>query len=130
MSGKMTALLIQIAATLITLPVIVIVLSYLLQMIWSGRKRGMVKRSLDVSVPFFAAAIYFGVLEFLGLDILFWMIAVFLTSLGLLLFIHWRLFDEVDVKKSLLMAWRLHFLLYFGVYLGLLISEVIYTVMQ
>lgn len=130
MSGEMTALLIQIVAALITLPVIVIGISYLLQMIWSGRKKGILKRSVDVSVPFFAAAIYFGVLEFWSVDLLFWIIALFLISLGIFLFIHWRLFDEVDVMKSLLMVWRLHFLLYFGLYLALLVTQVVHTVMQ
>ncbi|AOM83284.1 DUF3397 domain-containing protein [Salisediminibacterium beveridgei] len=120
----MATVLTHVFATFITWPVLVIFLAYLIQFIWSGHHRRKVKRSVDISVPFFMAAIYFIIQEIWLIDMWFPITAVFIVLLGLTLFIYWRLYDDVLLMRAFITAWRIHFIFYFFSYIALMTFRV------
>lgn len=114
----------HVLATLVTWPVIVIILAYLIQFIWSGHHQRKVKRSVDISVPFFMAAIYFMFQEIWLMNLWFPITAVFIVVLGVTLLIYWRLFDEVLLVRALVTVWRIHFMFYFFTYIAVMTFRV------
>lgn len=120
----MAAVVTYVFAAFVTWPVLVIVLTYVLQLIWSGHDRRKIKRSVDISVPFFMGAIYYMVLEIWLIDVWFPIVAAFIVMLAIALLVNWRIYDEVVLKSTFIKVWRVHFILYFVAYVSLMTLRV------
>ncbi|WP_102347038.1 DUF3397 domain-containing protein [Bacillus sp. Marseille-P3661] len=112
-------------ATVITIPILVILLVYWITYALTKSKKRAFHLSLDYSTLIFILAVHYLLLIILERSFL-WVIFLVLITIGMLfVFLQWKFNDEIVFKKVWKGFWRLNFLLFSLSYVCLVILGLI-----
>lgn len=113
----MSNVLAWVLATMVTMPIIVFYLIYLITVKTTKDKKISLKLAVDLSGIFFIVAVYTIAFEIWSLS-LFWLILIIILSVAIIFtFIHWKISEDIHLTKLLKGIWRFNFLLFFITYL-------------
>ncbi|QKS71533.1 DUF3397 domain-containing protein [Paenalkalicoccus suaedae] len=118
---------ISLIGLIITVPLISMLLVYVVLRKVTKRKHKSLKLAVDSHVPIFAVSIYFLVRQLFHFSAVGVLLIALLTSALVFMIIHWRLTEEIDMRRILRGAWRFQFLLYLSAYIGLIVTGLILT---
>lgn len=117
----MSALLSNIAAAFITLPLLGYITIFVITKQAFKQHRRAVKMAIDGSALLFVISVYYLILVIWDKSLL-WLILVMLILIGAAVSVaHWKVRGEIDFPKIFRAFWRLTFLVFSFAYLSLLI---------
>ncbi|ADC48216.1 MULTISPECIES: DUF3397 domain-containing protein [Alkalihalophilus] len=127
----MTTAFAWLLATVITLPLLGWYIFYIVTVKMTKNKSRAIRLASDVSVLFFVAAVYFIILEIWSRSFFWLLLTVFFLVALIFTIIHWKVAEDIHVRKLFKGIWRFNFLLFFFLYLVLsgygLITRLIYS---
>ncbi|SEH71059.1 Protein of unknown function [Halobacillus karajensis] len=124
-------LLIYTIAILITLPIPFLVIFYLCARKWSKHKLKALHRTANFTAPVFILAVHVLLVVLFNRSFFPYIIIFLLFLLGLSMIAQYKLKEEVQLFRALKGFWRVSFLLFILVYVGLsaygLLSRVVFV---
>ncbi|MCR6111229.1 DUF3397 domain-containing protein [Bacillus sp. A301a_S52] len=118
-----------ITATLVTAPLLGLYIFYLIMVKLSRNKQRSFKLAVDVTVLLFIVSVYFMVYEIWGLR-MGWLIAMFFLLTAIIFtFVHWKNYEEIDIKRVFKGVWRFQFVVFFLLYFIIIIYGLFNSVM-
>lgn len=117
--------IILILAMILTLPIPFLFVLYFLSRKWYGRKKKAVHQTANLSVPVFILAVHVLLLVLFNQSFLAYIVIFLLLLLGLSLIIQYKIHDELQFVRAFRGFWRVSFLLFTVIYLGLSIFGIL-----
>ena len=117
----MEELLVIIAATLVTIPLIGFYLVYIISVKISKDKVFALKLAADGTTVLFVIAVYFIVFEIWDLRLAWLFILFFLVTAIAFTLLHWKKYEDIEISKVVKGVWRFQFIFFFVVYFVLII---------
>lgn len=115
---------------LIVMPFLVYILVFIISKQLTKEHRFSVRLSLDVSTFFFILSVYYLIFTIWGKS-LFWLILLMIIFIGMIVvFIHWKVKEEIDIPKVIRGIWRVNLLVFFSVYVILVFFGVIRSIVH
>ncbi|MDQ0253828.1 hypothetical protein J2S74_001200 [Evansella vedderi] len=121
----MGEVLVFVAATLVTIPLIGLYLVYLIAVKTTHNKIFSLKLAVDCTALLFIIAVYFIVLEIWGVKLAWLFILFFLVTGAVFTILHWRLHEDIHIQKVFKGVWRFQFFVYFCLYFLLMLYGLI-----
>ncbi|MCR6107179.1 DUF3397 domain-containing protein [Salipaludibacillus agaradhaerens] len=118
-----------ITATLITAPLLGLYIFYLIIMKVSQNKQRSFKIAVDATVLLFIASVYFMVYEIWGVRTGWLIVMFFLLTAIVFTFVHWKNYEEIDIKRVFKGVWRFQFVVFFLLYFIVIMYGLIISVM-
>ncbi|UOR12931.1 DUF3397 domain-containing protein [Halobacillus amylolyticus] len=115
----MTDVFIYIVASLVTVPVLFLFISYFFAMKWHRLKKKAVRQSTQSTVPFLVLAIHILLLVLFEENFLSWILIFLLVILSLSIVIQYKIYEEIQLRRAFKGFLRISFLLLMMVYMGL-----------
>ncbi|WP_445488432.1 DUF3397 domain-containing protein [Niallia sp. 03133] len=116
----------SIISFFIMFPIICYFLVFIVCKQWTRKHRLSVHLALDVSTIFFIISVHFLMESIWGKSYLSYIILTILMIGIILVFLHWKIKEEINYKKVFRGFWRVNFLLFFCTYLLLMVYGLIY----
>lgn len=108
-------------ATIVTVPILSVLLIYFISMKITKNKKKSFQRSLDYSTLFFIFSVYYLTYAIWDQSFL-WVILLILILIAMLfVFLQWKVKQEIEFRRAFKGFWRFNFLLFSLSYFGLLI---------
>ncbi|MED3646119.1 DUF3397 domain-containing protein [Halalkalibacterium halodurans] len=112
----MTNALVWLVATVITVPFIGWYLVYIVVVKWTKNKRRSVRLASDFSTLLFMLGVYF-ILKSMWTNMSIWIIlAVFFLIAMFFTYMHYKVAEDIYIRKLARGIWRLNFLFFFILY--------------
>lgn len=121
----MSEIFVYIAATLVTIPLIGLYLVYIIAVKTTHNKIFSIKLAVDCTALLFMIAVYFIIFEIWGMKLAWLFILFFLLTAAVFTFLHWRLHEDIHIRKVLKGVWRLQFFVFFCLYFLLMLYGLI-----
>lgn len=86
------------------------------------RNTSAMRLAADISVIVFMFSCYYLIQIIWELYTGWWMIIITLVIAASITTLHWKVIEEVELKRILKHAWRFHFLMYTALYIVLLVT--------
>lgn len=116
----MSEVFVFITATLVTIPLIGLYLVYLIAVKTTHNKLYAIKLAVDCTMLLFVMAVYFIIVEIWGLSLVWLFVLFFLFTGAVFTFLHWRMHEDIHLKKVIKGVWRFQFFVFFCLYFILL----------
>lgn len=117
----MSGLLSAFVATLVTAPILGYLLVFIISKQIIKNHRRSVRLAIDVTTLLLIVSVHF-LIQTIWNQSLFWVILIVLLLIAITFAIlHWKVKEEINIKKVLLGFWRFSFLLFSLAYLFLVI---------
>ncbi len=113
----MTNVVAWLIATIVTLPLLGWYLIYIISVKMNKNKSKSIRLASDWSMILFMAAVYFIIYELWGRSFLWIILAIFFFIALLFTWMHWKVSDDIHVRKLFKGIWRFNFILFLLVYL-------------
>ncbi len=126
----MVNLLAGITATIITLPVLGIIVIYLFLRLFLKNKRKSLFLTIDLSTFLLVISTHFVLLVLFGQSFLWVIITLLLAIIFIFALVDWSLTEQLNVKKVIKQFWRFTFLLFGTSYFLILLSGLVYRIIQ
>jgi hypothetical protein len=84
----------------------------------------------DLTTFFLIYSVYSLVLVLWGYGIGWWIFLLYIVVLLFVVIVFWQLHEEVNIKKSLRIAWRFHFLFYLLTHVSLFVYGIINSMIK
>ncbi|MBU9720453.1 MULTISPECIES: DUF3397 domain-containing protein [Bacillaceae] len=123
----MSEVFVFIAATLVTVPLLGLYLVYLVAVKSTRNKLFSIKLAVDCTTLLFMIAVYFIILQIWNLSLTWLFILFFLLSGIIFTFVHWKLYEDINIQKVMKGVWRFQFFVFFFLYFVLIFLGVIVT---
>lgn len=117
----MEELLVIIAATLVTIPLIGFYLVYIISVKLLKDKVFALKLAADCTSVLFIIAVYFIIFEIWDLRLAWLFILFFLFTAIAFTFLHWKKYEDIQISKVFKGVWRFQFIFYITIYFVLII---------
>lgn len=121
----MLSLLSGIIATLVTVPVLALIMIYFISMKLTKNKKKSFHHMVDYSTIFFILSVYALTYVIWERSFLWWILLFLIVLAMMLLFLQWKLTEDIQFKKLGKLFLRFNFLLFFTCYFGLMIYGLI-----
>ncbi|MDG5788299.1 DUF3397 domain-containing protein [Evansella sp. AB-P1] len=109
-------LVVIIATTIITIPIIGLFVVYLVAVKASNNKPLSLKLAVDSTAILFIIAVYFIILEIWTINFSLIIILFILSTAIAFTFLHWRKYEDIHIQKVLKGVWRFQFFVFFCLY--------------
>lgn len=117
-----------IAATFITIPILAYVFIFIIVKQITKHHRRSVHLALDGSTLFFIISVHYLIVTIWGKSFM-WLILLLMIAIGIVVvFIHWKVKQEIDFRKVFRGFWRMNFLLFFTAYTVLILIGMIQSI--
>jgi hypothetical protein len=110
-----------IAATLVTIPLLGLYFVYLAAVKTTRNKVFSLKLAVDCTALLFMAAVYFLILEIWGVHLLWVFILFFLASAVIFTIMHWKVYEDIYIRKVIKGVWRFQFFVFLLAYFALIL---------
>lgn len=117
-----------VIATFITAPVLGLYIIYFILVKTTKKKQFSFKVAVDYTVLLFITSVYFLCLEIWELQIGWFVLLFLLMSASLFTILHWKYFDDIDLKRVFKSVWRFQFVVYCLLYFFLIIYGLIFQI--
>ncbi|MDQ1146811.1 ABC-type multidrug transport system permease subunit [Bacillus sp. SORGH_AS 510] len=115
----MSSILSSVLTVLFALPVLGSVLVFLFGKVITKNSRRAVHLTLDYTTILYIISVHFLIVTILGKS-LFWVIILLMIMIAMMfVFVHWKVKEEIILKKVMKGFWRFNFILFFLVYIAL-----------
>ncbi|WP_017727197.1 DUF3397 domain-containing protein [Halalkalibacterium ligniniphilum] len=109
----MTHAIAWFVATLVTIPLLGWYLVYIITVKISRNKRKAVRLAADSTTLLFMVAVYFLMQEIWSKSFLWMILTIFFLVAILFTWLHWKVANDIYVRKLFRGIWRVNFLLFF-----------------
>lgn len=124
----MSTVITSIFATLITIPILVYFLIFVISKLFTKNHRQSVQMAVDISTIFFILSVHFLIITIWERSLL-WVIFIFALICAIIfVIISWKIKGEIIFASFIKGFWRLSFLVFFVAYFGLTIFGLIQRV--
>lgn len=122
----MTTLLSSIISIFITFPFLGLIIVFFVTKFMSKNTRKSVHRALDYSTILFVISVHFLIVTIWGKSLIWLIILVMILIAMVFVFAHWKVKEEIILKKVVKGFWRFNFLLFLLAYLSLTLYGLIH----
>jgi len=121
----MSIILSSILTVLFTLPFLGALLVFLIIRTWTRNTRKSLHKALDYTTILFIISVHFLIVT-LWEKSFFWLIILVMILIAMVfVLVHWKLKEEIIVRKVLKGFWRFNFILFFLAYITLILYGVV-----
>lgn len=118
----------NIAAAFITIPILGYIIIFIISKQVTKKHRRAVQIALDGSTLLFIISVHYLVITIWEKSFL-WLILVLILLIGVMVvFVHWKVKEEIDYHRVFRGFWRFNFLIFFSAYTILLIIGIIQSI--
>lgn len=118
--NKLTHLISGLIATVITLPFIALFIIYFISFKLTKNKKKSFQHTVDFSTILFIISVYTLSYVIWEKSFLWLMILFFIVVAMILVFLQWKITEDIKLKRLLKGFWRFNFLFFFLGYFGLI----------
>jgi hypothetical protein len=122
----LTTLLSAIISIFITFPFLGLMIVFFVTKFMSKNTRKSVHRALDYSTILFVISVHFLIETIWGKSLIWLIILVMILIAMVFVFAHWKVKEEIILKKVVKGFWRFNFLLFLLAYLSLTLYGLIH----
>jgi hypothetical protein len=122
----LTTLLSAIISIFITFPFLGLMIVFFVTKFMSKNTRRSVHRALDYSTILFVISVHFLIETIWGKSLIWLIILVMILIAMVFVFAHWKVKEEIILKKVVKGFWRFNFLLFLLAYLSLTLYGLIH----
>ncbi|WP_019152894.1 DUF3397 domain-containing protein [Robertmurraya massiliosenegalensis] len=118
----------NVAAAFITIPVLGYIIIFVICKQATKQHRRAVQMALDGSTVLFMISVHYLILTIWNKSFL-WLILILILLIGVLVvFLHWKVKQEIDYSKVFRGFWRFNFLVFFSAYTVLLVIGIVRSI--
>ncbi|RFU63378.1 DUF3397 domain-containing protein [Peribacillus glennii] len=118
----------SLAATFITIPVFAYIILFILIKQLTKNHRRAVHLAMDISAVLFIFSVHYLILAIWGRSV-FWLLLIIMIALAfLVVIVHYKVKEEIDIRKVFRGFWRINFAVFFCAYFILVIFGVVYRI--
>lgn len=126
--SQMSEIFSNVAAAFITIPILGYIIIFIVSKQVTKQHRRSVQIALDGSTLFFIISVHYLIMTIWDKSFL-WLILILILLIGVaVVFLHWKVKEEIDYHKVFRGFWRFNFLVFFSAYTILLIIGIIQSV--
>ncbi|TKC18563.1 DUF3397 domain-containing protein [Robertmurraya kyonggiensis] len=115
----------NIAAIFVTIPILGYVLIFVISKQITKHHRRSVRYALDGSTVLFIISVHFLIMTIWEKSFL-WLIILLILLIGVaIVFLHWKIKQEIDYNRVFRGFWRFNFLMFFSAYIILIIIGIV-----
>ncbi|MDQ0155907.1 DUF3397 domain-containing protein [Robertmurraya andreesenii] len=124
----MSAIFSNLAAAFVTIPILGYILIFVISKMVTKKHRRSVQIALDGSTLLFILSVHYLIIAIWKVSLL-WAIILLMLCIGIIVvFVHWKVKEEIDYPKVFRGFWRFNFLVFFSLYTILLIIGIVQSV--
>lgn len=117
----MSEVFVFIAATLVTIPLIGLYLVYIIAVKTTHNKLYSIKLAVDCTSLLFMVAVYFIIIEIWAVKLAWLFVLFFLFTGAVFTIIHWRMHEDIQLRRVIKGVWRMQFFVFFCLYFLLIL---------
>ncbi|MGG1678818.1 DUF3397 domain-containing protein [Neobacillus sp. NRS-1170] len=122
----MSSIISTILTLFITLPFLGFLLTFLIFKLVTKNTRKSVHKALDYTTILFIFSVHFLIITIWGKS-LFWLIILLMIVIAMMfVLVHWKVKEEIIIKKVMKGFWRFNFILFFFFYISLTLYGLIH----
>ncbi|MEH7334930.1 DUF3397 domain-containing protein [Neobacillus drentensis] len=122
----MSSIISTILTLFITLPFLGLLVIFLIFKLVTKNTRKSVHKALDYTTVLFIFSVHFLILTIWDKS-LFWLIILIMIVIAMMfVLVHWKVKEEIIIKKVMKGFWRFNFILFFLVYISLTLYGLIH----
>jgi hypothetical protein len=122
----LTTLLSAIISIFITFPFVGLIIVFFVMKLVTKNNRKSVHRALDYTTIFFIISVHFLIVTIWDKSLIWLIILVMILIAMVFVFAHWKVKEEIILKKVVKGFWRFNFLLFLLAYLSLTLYGLIH----
>jgi hypothetical protein len=122
----LTTILSSIISIFITLPFLGFIIVFFVTKLVTKNTRRSVHRALDYTTIFFIISVHFLIVTIWGKSLIWLIILIMILIAMVFVFVHWKVKEEIILKKVMKGFWRFNFLLFLLAYLSLTLYGLIH----
>ncbi|WP_409305322.1 DUF3397 domain-containing protein [Peribacillus sp. SCS-155] len=109
-----------VAATFITVPIAAYILLFIAAKVLTKNHRRSVRLSMDISTIFFILSVYYLIHAIWGHFLIWVILLVMIAIAATVVIVHYKIKQEIDIRRVLKGFWRLNFAFFLCAYFVLL----------
>lgn len=118
----------NIAAAFITIPILGYIIIFIISKQVTKKHRRAVQIALDGSTLLFIISVHYLVITIWEKSFLWLILVLILLIAVMVVFVHWKVKEEIDYHRVFRGFWRFNFLIFFSAYTILLIIGIIQSI--